>query len=870
MEQLCLFDVLFSKDSGSLQEAGMIRWKESEVVQSRVRELSEQGHRGILVAHLVDGRAIRIVPADKLALLHPPIFHNWPVSSHRILMFLVRDIEQVLARLGERFVLILSPTLERSLEKLLRKAAAELVPFERSAEPKPESIMEIAAMGTLVAARRGDDIPAMVSSDYNFYPGERYVIVQVPEDPLVSAQTTPGGFRKHQWDREILLVREKYSDEAIGVTVEEFEASFEPVELYQKPGKEQQLPELLKAEFERALAKVDALGVPLFDHSRYDIAQVLLKDCVVNAKPVRMGKTREALCWAKLKGARKVLYVCPASVVPIVVQEMQKIGWGDQVKVLRKISDLVEKDDKWLHVATYDWLKGGGKKLIGRGFPVSCPRCLSPLEPVPERPSLRCQNPACRKLIPVIQQPEGDSYCDVRIHARYHILRRHQWYDAIILDEAHLVKNHTSQRAQMLRALRARYRYIISGTLASRLPSDLFWPLWWVSGGRRHLFPYWDSHKSSFVSNFVGKVQYFRRGSNWVRQAVYYPRNIDKLAEILNPLVIRRSFSDPLVRQSYEKLQLFHPEVEYKTVTLIPDLAQGKAIAQSLGNFEKFYREYLRSLEEQASEEAAQLRQRREDLTDDEIRQRVARMVNQDLLLRNMAHLQLASTYPGALAERNILPYQGPPGGVKFDSACELVQQKVSGGGKVVIFSNIEEMRKALHKALAEFHPVYYRPGDSSEKLEEALIDFQFGNKNVLIASPHSIGLGVDLSSADTVIVMDLLWSMGVIEQAVSRILTPRPEKRKCQILFLLTAYSVDSHLYGLLSSRQVAANQVLDGTAKARQVSSVRLRSVIDELLKERSRLIEWLVDAGCRDLDGITDIPVLYGNDDFEERMI
>jgi hypothetical protein len=122
---------------------------------------------------------------------------------------------------------------------------------------------------------------------------------------------------------------------------------------------------------------------------------------------------------------------------------------------------------------------------------------------------------------------------------------------------------------------------------------------------------------------------------------------------------------------------------------------------------------------------------------------------------------------------------------------------------------------------------------------------------SVWISGPRSVKESIDLSSANTVISTDLLWSPGIQMQAWSRVLTPRGEDREVECHIPLTKYSIDSHIYGTFYSKIAAAEQALYGRTLNKADKSFDVKYFVDQILSEKAAILQWLIDSGEKELE-------------------
>ncbi len=690
---------------------------------------------------------------------------------------------------------------------------------------------------------------------------------------------------------------------------EYFELPTESTEIYQPdsciPAR---YPKLIQA----ARQRIEKLGYPLFEHSKEDLAQSCLKSRVFNGKPMRMGKTREALSWAKLRGVKKAAFICPKNVRHVVAQEMKAIGCAEDYALINKWRDL--NNDKWLDVLTYDWLKRTKdpfQRERQRTFTIEreiqCPRCLkremalaakedrsvntekvpflmrltktSQAQPLPKHYrqttvyGYRCPNKECRyvdferaQFVAYHIDSRSKYYRDGRLKGkgrmtprsniahstwvppRYRRLKKR--YPAIIADEIHLAKASNSQQALALRGMRAKNRYGMTGTLMPNDPMDAYWPLYWIFQGKWYLFPYkYIGGSGKFQTDFVQRAKIEGKGVSYKKTIPYLKQPI-RFWRMMAPLMIRRSYDDPLVVTSYEKAGLKIPDVNIEVRQIEPEYSQCMVMAATLTAFESSFSEYLKKLTGSKEDQPSQL-------------------INSSYVLSQMLWMKIAATCPDLMNEKlGREVYTGAPGGAKMETVWNLVEERTRKGEKVVILSDFRYNQRLLETQLKQFGVIRFDPSWNDQKRGEAFDSFQYDPKyKVFVAGPRAVGLGVDLSAARTVICTDLLWNPGQQQQAYSRILQPMKEKRTCDVIILQTKFSIDRHIYETFYAKQSAAEQALDRRILHRRDKVIDIKAFVDQVLADRGAMLQWLIDTGDQDID---HIPVLQFSPPSDEREV
>lgn len=430
-------------------------------------------------------------------------------------------------------------------------------------------------------------------------------------------------------------------------------------------------------------------------------------------------------------------------------------------------------------------------------------------------------------------------------------------FSTLIVDEAHYVKGgmNTAQAAAVLN-LRAKHHLILTGTLMPNEPGDAYYPLMWAFRPNSYQFPYdRDSEgKKTFNGEYTESVIVKTSDkTNYKKSAAYLKKPI-QFWKFMAPKMIRRQYNDPLVVESFKEAGLIMPSWTIEPLQIQPSPAQLRLIVNSIEEFEKNYAEYKKEIKTKSA------------VGDKNY------LLNSSMVLSQMVYLRMAATCPGLIFEKknvfnsidtNIamtmgdLKYTGEPGGCKMPIVRQIVQEKVNEGGKVLILSDFRYMQKLLEEELFLYDPIRFQTEWSEEERAQAFLKFQKQEKNkVFIAGPRAVKEAVDLSRANTCICTDLLWTPGMQQQAWSRILTPRSNSRHCQIVLLVTKYSVDHHVYGTFYSKMNAAEQALDRKIVSKSEKSIDIQYFVDQILNEKTAIQQYLLEAGDEDM---LEMPIL-----------
>lgn len=828
---------------------------------------------------------------------------------------------------------VISPSFQNWLVKEHRRRVVEATPFLLDEIVDSRPLEERAEPGTLLYCKE---------SSNGFQAGTTYLVLDVPS--LFSIEPEKKQDAEDSKDEEkndtvIKIARYDMLKESAEISESLSWPITDPMgdffqlhsELETIYNFDNSIPGKYPEQFSRNLKELK--NEPIFEHSKHDVAQAAFKRRYFLGNPMRFGKSRESLSYAKLRKAKRVAFITAKNVRPFIVRDDLKPMGIDSYQVIDSILELKpRKEQPWLEILTYSWLKGSKPKSGIISIHKECPHC----EQLLQRPILRksesynkiemhgwtanwgycCRNQQCfyqkqdvlrdrkrgdkkgsvffgaawqsQDLVIHGKPNKGSSYVDIdrKVHAmhfagkkfdgsdsdnvsfygqkckqcglvasewvppRYKKLRKR--YTCIIADEIHMAKaGFGSDLGNALLGMAAPLKVALTGTLMPNTPMDAYWPLEWAFGSGSPQFKYFRTGRyqnkgiNEFVKEFTSSVEVQTKEGKGYRKKVPFLKAPVRFWKWMAPKMIRRSNESPLRIESLKKAGLYAPTVKLIPYNVNPDPEQAKLMALEGKEFEEYFRDYTADLEEKSEKDGIQ------------------RVVNPAMILSKMYRMREMATIPDVvnfrLKKRGVEKpfYTGGVGGGKLRAVFDLCASKIKNGSKVLILSNFRYNTELLEKELEIFNPIRFDTTWKTEKRQEAFDLFRDDpNRHLFIAGPMAVGVGVDLSVADTVICTDLLWRPGDLAQSWSRILKPRPVEKNCEIYLMLTKYSLEPHMYSTFYAKDVAAGQALDRKVVRREDKTFNVVAFTERVISERKELMQWMQD---NEIPEITRIPIL-----------
>ncbi|MDZ4202712.1 MAG: DEAD/DEAH box helicase [Gallionella sp.] len=285
-------------------------------------------------------------------------------------------------------------------------------------------------------------------------------------------------------------------------------------------------------------------------------------------------------------------------------------------------------------------------------------------------------------------------------------------YHLLILDEAQTVKNVSSQGAQVVRRLEARHRLCLTGT-----------PL------ENHLGELW-SQFDFLLPGLLGGAKDFTKiwRTPIEKQGDMSRRNL--LAKRVKPFILRRRKED-VARELPDK-------------TLIVRSVELDGAQRDL------YETVRAAMDQRVREEIASKGFARSHIV----------ILDALLKLRQVCcDPRLVKLGSAAKVKER----------AKLDLLMEMLPELVSEGRRILVFSQFTSMLELIETELARENLGYVKLTGDTQNREEVVRRFQDGEVPVFLISLKAGGVGLNLTTADTVIHYDPWWNPAVENQATDR-----------------------------------------------------------------------------------------------------
>ena len=352
----------------------------------------------------------------------------------------------------------------------------------------------------------------------------------------------------------------------------------------------------------------------------------------------------------------------------------------------------------------------------------------------------------------------------------------HQAFHYIVLDEAQYIKNPKSQTAQVAFQLKARHRLALTGTPMENHLGEL-WSIY------HFLMPGFLNDLKRFQKLFRQPIE---NDADEYRQK--------QLNQRIAPFLLRRT-KDQVLTELPEKTEII------STVTL-----QHKQ--------RDLYEAVRLAMDEKVRKEVA--------------KKGLAR--SQIMILDALLKLRQTCCDPRIVS----LPQaKKVKQSAKLTLLMEMLPEMVAEGRKILVFSQFTKMLALIEMELKQQGIGYSKLTGQTRKRDEAIQRFQGGDVPVFLISLKAGGVGLNLTTADTVIHYDPWWNPAVEKQATDR--AHRIGQKKAVFVYkLVTEGTVEEKIVALQQKKQALADAVYSGKGgkKANSISSEELSDLLGVLV--------------------------------------
>ncbi len=312
------------------------------------------------------------------------------------------------------------------------------------------------------------------------------------------------------------------------------------------------------------------------------------------------------------------------------------------------------------------------------------------------------------------------------------------YFHYIILDESQIIKNQSSKIAKAVKTLKCKYRLILSGTPIENSVEDLWSQMQFINPGLlgNHTF---------FMDEFATPIEKKKD-----------QEKADKLLALIKPFVLRRT-KKQVATELPEKVE----HIYYSDMSV----EQEKVYEET----KSYYRNQILKL-----------------LTE----QGIAK--SQIHLLQGLTQLRQIANHP-KLVNSEYIDESG-----KFTDVLHTLENILEKGHKVLVFSQFVK-HLTLFRTYFDAHKITYTYLDGQTQNRQEVVETFRKDESiqVFLISIKAGGVGLNLTEADYVFILDPWWNPAVEQQAIDR--THRIGQTKSVFIYkFITKNSVEEKILAL------------------------------------------------------------------------
>ncbi|HWD90251.1 MAG TPA: DEAD/DEAH box helicase [Mucilaginibacter sp.] len=284
------------------------------------------------------------------------------------------------------------------------------------------------------------------------------------------------------------------------------------------------------------------------------------------------------------------------------------------------------------------------------------------------------------------------------------------FFEYIILDESQNIKNPSSKSYQAVKQLKSRYKLILSGTPVENSVNDLWTQMSFINPGLL-------GNQQFFLNEFVTPIEK-KKDEEKAR----------RLQALIKPFVLRRTKEQVATELPPKTENLFYCKMSEEQANVYEKVKS------------EYRNELLRSLEDGTYAQT------------------------QMQVLQGLIKLRQIANHPSMIDDQ----YEGDSG--KFENVVHTLKNVLDGGHKVLVFSQFVK-QLSIYRDHFDCQGISYVYLDgSTQNRGDVVKRFQEDEKTrVFLISIKAGGVGLNLTEADYVFILDPWWNPAVEQQAIDR-----------------------------------------------------------------------------------------------------
>lgn len=171
--------------------------------------------------------------------------------------------------------------------------------------------------------------------------------------------------------------------------------------------------------------------------------------------------------------------------------------------------------------------------------------------------------------------------------------------------------------------------------------------------------------------------------------------------------------------------------------------------------------------------------------------------------------------------------YHGKSG--KIEQLKEILARIHASGSRPLIFSQFTSMLDIVEKEVSKLGLSSFKlTGQVKAKKRLEMVEaFNDGKQDVFLISLKAGGTGLNLTGADTVILLDLWWNPAVEDQATARA-HRFGQNQNVEVIRLITKGTIEEEIYKLQAQKRDLIDQVLSGAEQKATLTETEIKQIL------------------------------------------
>ncbi len=347
------------------------------------------------------------------------------------------------------------------------------------------------------------------------------------------------------------------------------------------------------------------------------------------------------------------------------------------------------------------------------------------------------------------------------------------YFELIAIDEAQNIKNANAQMTKAVKSLKANTKLALTGTPLENSVLEL-WSIF-------------DFIMPGYLANLLS----FQRRYNVKDVDEEHMKSLDNLTKQISPFILRRKKKD--------------------VIKELPDKIENNI--------------YIDLNDEQKKLYAVELEKTKKEI--DEVIAKEGFQKGNFKILQLLMRLRQLCIDPSIVYEN----YKG--GSSKIENLVSIVEGIIKNGHKILLFTSFKTALDIVNREFTNNRiSTYVIDGSVPSKKRMELVDkFNSDDTNVFLITLKSGGTGLNLTSADVVIHLDLWWNPQVENQATDRA-HRIGQKNTVEVIKLICKGTIEERILELQNKKKLLSDKLIEGENRDQNIISKLSEEDIKNLL--------------------------------------